>query len=207
MSENHNTVFRPLVGGIAIRNVVVGQKGTLGLIATSNDNDRWLVSCYHVLCRNGGTMPSNVAESIAQPRVNGPDSIVARITDQRALRTLDCAAAEIIDPTNALGQIYGVGRIVPPIFPRRGMRVVKSGAETGVTEGIISKVVGEDVEIEAKNPTHVLCDAGDSGSVWIDAETMAPVALNCQHGNPGNKALGKSMLIVLVELGLRVVIG
>lgn len=207
MNNNHNATFRPLMGGIAIRNAVVGQKGTLGLIATSNGDDRWLVSCYHVLCRNGGTMPFNLVEEIVQPRSNGPESVVALVSEERANRILDCAAAAIIDPSNALGQIYGVGRIGLPIFPQRGMRVIKSGAETGITEGVITKVSGEDVEIAAPGPFLALCEPGDSGAVWIDADTMAPVVLNCQQGQPGNKAFGKVLLAVLASLNLRVVIG
>jgi hypothetical protein len=61
------------------------------------------------------------------------------------------------------------------------MRVVKSGWKTGVSEGRVAVVAGTGMLSErlADCPSDYLFAAiGDSGAVWVDAGTHAPVALH-----------------------------
>jgi hypothetical protein len=176
---NHNLAYRPLRAGVAILNPIVNEIGTIGLIATSDGNDRWIVSCYHVLCRkNMGPAADN--EPIFQP-VDDADKLVAITSLQRSDSGQDCAAA-LVDPTiGCSGEILNVGRIGGLTEPTVGMRVIKSGCVTGVTEGVITTVNGDIVSIELPPsfpPQAELSQPGDSGCLWVARDSMKAVALH-----------------------------
>lgn len=210
-SNNQNSVlaYRPLKGGIAVQNPVVGQIGTIGLIATSDDNDRWIVSCYHVLCRLNGTFPKDNQEPIYQPFCSPGDNPVAEVNANSSKEEFDCAAARI-KVVASVGQIFGIGRLRQPVNPVVGMWVIKSGADTGITEGRITAVTGDKVEIRAEgtSPQYQLSGPGDSGAAWVDAATLSPVALHTGGDSfqPGVVAFGVSMPFVLQALGLKMAI-
>src|SRR6267378_4382228 len=95
-NNNHGLAYRPLIAGVAVYNPNVNEVGTLGLFATSDGTDRWIVSCYHVLARNsptGGMTPFASGETIFQGSAH--DGVVARTDTSRADAILDCAAALI----------------------------------------------------------------------------------------------------------------
>jgi hypothetical protein len=210
-ANNLNTVlaYRPLKAGIAVQNPVVRQIGTIGLIATADGNDRWIVSCYHVLCRFNGVFPAGGREPIFQPFETDDTNPVAEIDGSRADRQLDCAAALIGDvPT--VSQIFGIGQLSQPSDAVVGMRVIKCGADTGVTEGSVAKISNGSVEILAtgSSPDYQLSGPGDSGAAWVDANTGAPVALHTGGSafEPGKRALAVPMVTVLRALGLNALI-
>ena len=152
-------------------------------------------------------MPPRAVEDIVQPIAGQPNSIVAQVSDQRASRPMDCAAARVLPTVGSVGRIYGLGRLSQPIPPTAGMRVIKSGAETGITEGLIRTApINDEVFIEPIHPLQTICGPGDSGSVWIDATTMSPVAMTCELRNPGGRVFARSLATVLMLLGLRVAI-
>lgn len=94
----------------------------------------------------------------------------------RTDRVLDCAAVRTTLPT--LDAVLGVGRVTAHLRPVRRMRVVKSGWMTGITEGRVRSVTGDLVTIErlADVPEdYQLSDSGDSGAVWLEVPTLAPV--------------------------------
>jgi hypothetical protein len=217
-NSNHIRTYARLRGGIAIHNpnadasVPGGAYGTLGFIGTSDGADRWLVSCYHVLCRKNADFPPGAIEPIFHPVSQFEPAPVAVVSDARANRQLDCAAALLLIPGMALGQILGIGKLADPSAPAVGMRVIKSGAETGVTEGLIVKIVGDEVEIAplgytVKPTEYELSEGGDSGSLWIDAATSAPVAMHYRGSDRDTpeRAFAKAILPVLNTLQLRVV--
>jgi hypothetical protein len=111
----------------------------------------------------------------------------------------------------AMGEILGIGKLSQPVVPTIGMRVLKSGAETGVTEGRIIKVTAEEVEIAPPGmlPGYELSEGGDSGSIWVDAATNSPVALHFKGSDRGTpeRAYGRPIQAVLDALGVQVVIG
>ena len=214
-NANHVLAYSILRGGIAIHNPKAddrgsgGAYGTLGFIATSDGADRWVVSCYHVLCRKGEDMPDGVVEPLYHPSSQVQPSPVATVSSGRADRELDCAAGRILMPTHTVGEILGIGALADPVDPVVGMRVIKSGAQTGVTEGRITHVARSEIEI---SPTgfpdeYQLSEVGDSGSLWIDAATHSPVALHYRGSEPDTpaRAFAKPIHAVLEVLHLRVV--
>jgi hypothetical protein len=196
--RNHNRVFRPLRAGIEIRNTNLLEPGTIGLIATSDGQDRWIVSCHHVLCT------ASFPEEIVQPI--GKGNVIAMNDTGRARDDLDCAAARIVDGIQVIAEVLGIGRLSGPVDPVIGMEVVKSGAATGITEGTIRHVAPGRVEIEPLQlpPDYQLSDGGDSGSVWIAKNTFSPVVLHQGSSNQGS-AIGRPIREVLTALNLRAV--
>jgi hypothetical protein len=201
--RNHDRPFRPLRAGTAVFNPNVGVLGTLGLVATSDGIDRWIVSCYHVLGRaDGGPFQDN--EPVMQGDLVNP---VARVSVDRASGQLDCVAA-LVDPLiDAVGEVLGVPPVQAPIQPVAGMRVLKSGRETGITEGVIRSVAGKDVVIRVPlgfPNDYELSGIGDSGAVWM-TEAGQPVALH-RAGNPATReAFAFDISAVLAALGLTVI--
>lgn len=106
---------------------------------------------------------------------------------RRVSKSLDAAVAELFPdvehsldvigpPSRPEFQITGIGE------PRKGMIVMKSGALTGITYGRIRGVAGADVIIDYHSdlpwwPEGPVADHGDSGSVWVDPESLRAVAL------------------------------
>jgi len=179
-------IYRPLRSGVAIVNPSVAQWGTLGLIAADADGSRWLVSCYHVLCRPDGS-PAPDGESVHQPERDKAPSPVAHVDAQRADPALDCAAAKLVDGVDAVPDILELGLPAAAIDPAVGMRVLKSGVKTGVTEGVIDAVTGDTIEIAVPPgfpPTYELSMGGDSGALWVERESRRAVALH----NIGNES-------------------
>jgi hypothetical protein len=207
MEFNHSLNFEVLRGGIGILNPATSTWGTLGIIATSDGTDRWLISAFHVLC-NPQSLPT--VGSGDQPvfcvNDNRQSRQIAAVTPARLDATLDCAAAVVLGQT-CLPEILGLGRLSPMAQPQSGMRVLKSGASTGVTEGRIVRVTDRLVEIAPLSlPDHYeMCSEGDSGSVWVDANSYAPVALHTRGSNYGDpeRGFGVPLSAVLTSLALR----
>ena len=201
MTRNHDRLYRPLRGGTIVFNPNVGVLGTLGLIATSDGIDRWLISCYHVLGRaNGAPFADN--EPVTQGDLVTP---IARLRSARADSALDCIAAEVDPGVACVRDILGLPPVTQVGQPMVGMRVVKSGRETGVTEGLVEAINGNEVVIGLV-PTfprdYELSGVGDSGAVWIEPTSGAAMALHRAGNSATRKAFAASFPAVLTSLGL-----
>ena len=207
---NHRLTYRPLRGGLEIYNAVVDEVGTLGFIAQSprGGPERWLVSCYHVLVGSPNTLPGE-GETILQP--SAVADAVAVIDPMHMDAGLDCAAAKVLYGITATAEILGIGCPGVPIDPVPGMRLLKSGATTGVTEGVVETVAGDDVTIaipDGFDPNYELSGPGDSGSLWLARDTLQPVALHIR-GMTGatRRCSAKRIVAVLAALDLVLVNG
>jgi hypothetical protein len=204
-SYNHNRIHRPLRGGIAVVNPQVNETGTIGLIGTSNGHDRWIVSCYHVLCRvDLSAAPDN--EPIFQPD-DDPANLIARTSIERSDTILDCAAARVLPEVPCVGEILHLSRIFGVAEPVAGMRVIKSGSVTGVSEGVITDLDGDEVEIrlDPSLPGDAeLTKPGDSGSIWVSRAGLNAVALHKSGAGFGfSTAMASRLSAVLDRLKLR----
>ncbi len=175
-----------ICGGLAISNTRLNISGTLGAIVFDNATGKPMgLTNHHVLFAAKG-----IFKTVGQPG----DSIVqpSRVADQQQNRIgklshgnrgLDAAVFEIggrplhPQPVNCLpGPVNGITTAVI------GTPVMKSGAATGVTYGIIialtlrkTIMIGTDPARQPVN--HALCAAGDSGSVWF-SNNMEAIALH-----------------------------
>ena len=197
---NHRVAFRPVRGGTLIFQPDNQQSGTLGLVVTSDGVDQWLLTARHVLTRtNGALVPT---DTILQPDAGpGPVATLANAR-QDALR--DCAAAQLGVPGSR--EVLGLGPLTAAVPPAVGMRVVKSSWRTGVSEGRIQQVNGDEVIIERLpgfSFAYLLAAPGDSGAVWVEATTRAPVAIHTREAAVGpHVALATNFTAVLTSLGL-----
>jgi hypothetical protein len=109
------------------------------------------------------------------------------------------------------------GSLSPPTDPVVGMRVLKSGVQTGITEAEIIEVdpTGR-IQLDRPAPfpgsaggsaAYGICDVGDSGAVWVERETLAPVALHTGTLPLAGTGAGISLRVALQSLGLQMFSG
>lgn len=206
---NHRLVFRPVLGGVEIFNERVGEVGTLGFVGrfSQGDPNRWIVSCYHVLVGASNRTPVG-GEEILQP---SDGAAIAAVDAGRADANLDCAAAKVVSGVDATGSILGIGGPADPADPALGMRLVKSGASTGITEGVVVGIAGDDVTIAIVggfDPNYELSGPGDSGSLWVERGTRRAVALHTRELPGGTRRCSAKRIVpVLNALDLAIVTG
>ena len=194
-------------GGMGIINPKANRPGTIGLIAAKGAS-RYLVSCYHVLCR-----PDLTAFQKGEPIYLAADvnQAVPVARAEQGLADLDAAAALVVDGVEAFAGIIGLAPLAEPAEPEEGMTVVKVGHATGKTEGQICRVEADDVWIEplAGAAGGPISGGGDSGTVWVWKDTWAPVVLHTGTNDTGviPYARGLSLLRALDSLGLKILSG
>jgi hypothetical protein len=200
---NHRVAFRPLRGGVQVMQSQTLEAGTLGLVVTKNGTDRWALTCRHVLARPAGTVVNG--DAVLQPDASVPP---VGLTDVAASDPgLDCAAVQLLAGTDGVADILGIGRPTARTQAVVGMRVIKSGWKTGITEGRVQSVIGNQVRIE-RLPSYPaeyrLAESGDSGAVWVEAATLAPVALHRAEASVGvHLAFASDLAAVFAVLGVR----
>lgn len=174
------------------------------MITTANGTDRWGLTCAHVLGPPNGPVPDN--DPVFQPDTSAASFRIGQTDSLRSNHRLDCAAFLVDSSVTVTSQILGVGDIHPATTPVVGMRVIKSGRSTGITEGVIDSVVGTTVRIKLPIDfpgAYELSDPGDSGAIWCELATRAPVALHRSGGSGiATVALASGILAVFATLGL-----
>jgi len=206
-TKDHRLKYRPLIGGIEIKNPNVAAPGTLGFVATDDNDQRWLVTCFHVLHSVEGATGSD-NQAIYQPATQDNEDIVAYTDSNRVSAELDCAAGRLAEGISANCEILGTGTLGEAKAPSLGMRVVKAGRSTGITEGWITNIDGDNIEIEVLPgfpPQYELCDKGDSGALWLERDSRCPVGLltgGTEAGRPISFAV--TLTAVLEELSLKI---
>lgn len=202
MIANHVRRYRPLIAGIEVFNPGAGDSGALGFFGTDASGDTWLVSCYHVLVR-----PSAAAAPDLEP-IFQSDFGVGREVAHTSLTmrdpVLDVAAAKLLVP--ARSRVLGIGAMNGTIPAAVGMRVVKSGPSTGVTEGIVSKVDAKRITIDIPDAfpaNYDMNERGDSGAPWLDLKTHSLVAMHALGSPSGvDQAVAIPIDDILARLGL-----
>jgi hypothetical protein len=153
-------------------------------------------------------MPDKAIEPIYHPFSQLQPAPIATITTQRSDSVLDCAAALVHDGVPSQAEILGIGRLAPPAEPVLGRRVLKAGAETGVTEGVIVNVFSDEIEIApvfSASSNYLVSAGGDSGALWVDATSYEPLALHYRGSDRGfpQRAFGHKIQLILDTLKLR----
>ena len=206
---NYTSIYRPLRGGVAILNPNVGRPGTLGCFVRK-DGRVFVLSSYHVLVRGDD---SNGAEDepIFQPNDQRAPHPVASVRLALASLPLDAAAAELANAIVPVPETLNLPKCLGVLEPLPGMRVLKSSATTGVTEGIVARVADGLVRINAPAGfprDYDISDHGDSGAVWFERDSMKAVVLHGRGSDPsGVWAEGRAFPQVLAGLGVTLFLG
>lgn len=202
--QNETLPFRPLRPATLIYNPAAQEAGSIGCFATTDGLDAWIVSCHHVLI--GGE--AAVAQAVFQPTDADGAAPVADTGAARTAPDLDVAAVRVGPGVAVLNAIAGLGAVgAAPAEAAPGMRVVKVGATTGLTEGEISDVENDRLRIVPPPGFprgYQLSAPGDSGALWLEAGTLKPVGLHYQGSAGGNVvAYARPLADVLAKLGLK----
>lgn len=197
----------PLVSGSKIVNGRTGSPGTLGFIGVGAAGDKFLVSCYHVLGRvRGSSEPPGEGEPIWLPGTELASEMIALTRLETMNSRFDVAAAPLLSGIPVSPEIRTIGPIRGVADAVEGTRVLKFGAETGLTAGVISYAGETLIEIEQDpdvEEEYLLCDHGDSGALWVSPEGDV-IAMHFQ-GRDGNRAFARPIPFVLATLGLRLI--
>lgn len=172
---NNQLTFRPLLSGLQVFGETAREFGTIGLFA-DGFGERWLVTALHVVSPAGGFAPGQ--------RLFQPDDLDPPVGDTVAAMAdaaLDVVAVRLRPSALVVDEVLGLGVLGSPVVPTVGMRVQKVGAQTGLTEGLVSMVAPDRIEIGRPSGFPIgydLGQRGDSGAVWVTADTHAPVAIH-----------------------------
>lgn len=199
--RNEALVYPVLRGGVLVSNPAnQNEAGTLGCLLTDG-HQQWLLSCYHVLGRHNGATAIN-----GEPIVQGltGTATVALLDTAHSDPVLDVAVAAVQPGIKTDASILHIGKLTGVEAPQLGMKVIKCGADTGVTEGIITAIQNGVVTI-ARDKTvpasYRISGGGDSGALWVNLATRAGVVLH-QRGDDV-RAFGLPLVDVLSSLHLQ----
>ncbi|KQP12068.1 hypothetical protein ASF45_32195 [Pseudorhodoferax sp. Leaf265] len=192
-------ICNPVQLGVSVGNLQRGSTGTVGLIVRDMVSGKPVIlSNWHVLC---GNVQARAGDVLVQP---GPHHIgnaaprpVAHLTRWLPLSTGYDAAIGILDPaTNATNNLFGTAVAVKGAAPpRTGMSLIKFGALTRATHGVVDGVNGSYVldysgrgdaarqmdgvmiRRDARFPEAEISLEGDSGAIWVDSKNRAVALL------------------------------
>jgi hypothetical protein len=190
----------PLAPGLSVGNITTYETGTLGLFVRGGDpSRRYMLSNWHVLA---GGADATAGDEISQPGPMhlGPNPArpVAALDRYLALsEQFDAALALLSDEVRIDEALFDLDiRPTSVGDPELGMGLVKSGAVSGVTRGVIDGVEGVyqlDYSSFGYGPlwmqgfrvtrgggatSATISEAGDSGAAWVDERSSTVIGLH-----------------------------
>ena len=209
--------------GLSTGNIVQGTTGTVGPLVFDKQAERiGFISCWHVLAASPTAQPG---EGVSQPGVGhrhgGALRVIADLARSVPLEEgYDASLALLRQDTNFdhkpwhwKDRLTGVERM------KKNMRVVKVGAVTGETYGIVdSKEAGEfriplsrygdairslwgfRIKISDKTEGDELTKKGDSGSLWIDEDTGKAVGITFSGLDGAGRSFEYAVVHELVDV-------
>lgn len=215
-NENPRSIVQPVIGGIQIQSSLYGLSpnywGTIGCIYRFQ-NYMFGFTNYHVMY--GVTDPSIVLNDyvgrlkVSQNlnRSNNKIGVATNLFNQN----LDYATFTIDVPYDQLQSINMItGLLDSYVYPQINMPLLKSGAKTGITYGIIDgrsciNCSELSIHIDSRYPNNngIISDFGDSGSVWISNDNTnipKPVALHYAGGETPQWAKGKAFASIFASI-------
>lgn len=210
------SMVRPLLGGVQIQSGIFNDTdsywGTMGCYYPLN-NYTFGFTNYHVLF--GASSPKFVSDNYVGrlPVYQNLCSENNRIGIASNLFSLELDYATFIlqtpfDQNQSINALNGLMKSYA--YPQINMRVVKSGASTGVTFGIIDarscincSELSIHLDPQYSNPSNTVSSNGDSGSIWVlndDSGTSTPIALHYGGGETPKWAKAKSFSSIFASI-------
>jgi len=206
----------PMQGGISISDAYRRIAGTLGGAVIDRDTGkRMILSNWHVLA---GRWQARPGWPICQPGRGdggGWSDTVARLSRHAMDSNLDAAVAELTCSRELLNEQFDLAPVEDVGWAQVGMDVIKSGRTTEITRGRVTGVEGTAkmpysgvyrlirnvMTIEPRLGAQV-SSGGDSGSFWLDEETMNVVGLHFAGSDYPEHALAIDMPPILKALNV-----
>lgn len=208
----------PMQGGISISNAYRNIYGTLGgSVIDRETGARMILSNWHVLAGDWRARPG---WPIYQPgRGDGGSraDTIATFSRHAMSASLDAAIAELTGSRQLINNQFGLKPVRGVGWAQLGMEVVKSGRRTGVTYGRVTafegtlrmnysgvnRLIRNVVTIEPRPGLEPVVSAGgDSGSLWLEEETMHALGLHFAGSDHPERALAIDMQPVLDALNV-----
>ncbi|MCB8961190.1 MAG: hypothetical protein H6651_12815 [Ardenticatenales bacterium] len=212
----------PIVGGISVGNARVSA-GTLGAIVWDRESGApCVISNWHVLCGSNACKPGEIIYQPGPFDGGGQEDRIAELLRWQLDRHGDAALAKLSGDREfardllALNPLAGI-----EADPRLGLKVVKSGRTTGVTEGSLTASVfrwgfkyengpfvmfHNQLRIVPRAPwpavNYELSGGGDSGAIWVNESNNRAVGLHFageQDGRPIAEYAAANRLDVLAD--------
>jgi len=208
----------PIQGGISISNASLRGSGTLGgLVRDRETGEPMILSNWHVLAGHWGIRPG---WPICQPgRGDGGRraDTVATFSHSAMSSNLDAAVAKLSSNRSLLNHSLELEPVKGVSWAMPGMEVIKSGRTTGVTYGRVTGVEGtfggyfggvygyiRNVMTIVPRPDMepIVSAGGDSGSLWLEEETMHAVGLHFVGNDEPEYAQAMDMQPILDALNV-----
>jgi endonuclease G, mitochondrial len=207
-----------LKGGISISDVFHTSAGTLGCkVIDRFTGDEMILSNWHVLVVEWTARPG---QRICQPgRLDGgvtSADAIATLTRDAMSVNLDAAVAKLTGDRQLLNDQLNLGGVTGVAQAELGMEVAKSGRTTGVTHGRVTavdgmakiryngidRVIRNVMTIEPSRPAEQVSAPGDSGSVWLNPDTMQAVSLHFAGSDFPERGLAIDLQTILDTLNV-----
>jgi endonuclease G, mitochondrial len=211
----------PMQGGISISNAYTYGYGTLGgLVMDRETGARMMLSNWHVLAAQWHAQPGWPIYQPGRGDGGSQQDTVARLSHHAMSCGLDAAVAELTGSRELENDEFGLEPVRGVAWAQSGMEVIKSGRRTGITYGRVTGVEGTArlnyrgvyrlirnvMTIEPRTAGGVVSAGGDSGSFWLEEETMQAVGLHFAGGDRPERALAVDMQPILDALNVDLVI-
>lgn len=207
----------PLLGGISISDAYRNVYATLGgAVVDRKTGARMILSNWHVLAGVWNARPGWPIYQPGRGDGGGSADTVAKLSRDAMSSGLDAAVAELTGSRQLINDQFGLKPVKGVGWAQLGMEVVKSGRRTGVTRGRVTAVEGTArmnysgvnrlirnvVTIEPRLALKQVSAGGDSGSLWLQEETMHAVGLHFAGGDHPERALAIDMQPILDALNV-----
>jgi endonuclease G len=214
-SNSRRSAFNIMKGGISISNEWSHGYGTLGgKVIDCRTGETCILSNWHVLVGSWAARPGLAIYQPAQGDGGTAAHTVALLARDAMSQNIDAAIARLNGRRSLLNEQLDIGRVTGVASPRIGTRVMKSGRGSRVTQGIISGVEGqaifryEGLQRLVKHIIHIVPEkgnnevssGGDSGSWWVEKNTLRAVGLHFAGSNQPEYGLAIAMPPVLAAL-------
>lgn len=208
-----NDRFNPLVGGIYISNSRLSGGGTLSMIFKEVSSGKAVgMSNWHVLKDRRGKAGDAVVQPAWLP-ANATNTVgnLSKWDEILDCAYFTCNTSRSVSSPDSMYQI--TGKVTQSAAPVLGTAVMKSGARTGVTHGVISSISSDQIDITLSpnpnkpDPNNEISLPGDSGSLWITDEAT-PQAVALHWGGDGENtpqteySYARNISNILAKLGL-----
>ncbi len=210
----------PMQGGISIANARLRGYGTLGgAVVDRGTGARMILSNWHVLAAYWDVQPGWPIYQPGRGDGGSRNDTVAKLSRHAMASNLDAAVAELTGDRQLINDQFDLGPVKGVGWAQPGMNVVKSGRRTNVTYGLVTGVEGTArmnyrginrlirnvMTIEPRQKPEVSA-GGDSGSFWLEEETMNVVGLHFAGGDLPERALAIDMQPILDVLDVDMVV-
>jgi endonuclease G len=205
----------PMRGGISVANGRIRGYATLGgAVIDRETGAKMILSNWHVLVGSWWMRPGS---PIYQPGPGdgGTDAdTVARLSRDAMAANLDAAVAELTGARTLINDQFDLGPVKGVSWAEPGMAVTKSGRASGITRGRVAGVEGTArlpysgvyrlirnvMTIDPREEVSQVSTGGDSGSWWLEEETMNVVGLHFAGSDSPERGLAIDMQPILDAL-------